>query len=439
MDAEMDAETECPGGRRFPAPVSDQWDFLLSTIWNQMVHLVAEFGGRLDEERLSRAMEDVLCAEPVLRSRFVDDGEPCWEEIPHISSPDFFSLVPADDAERALNNVLRARIDPRAGPQARLTLIRGEEDMIVLSVNHTASDACGVKEIAALLARSYRGGGATARSRGDLPDRSFAPVLSAFTAGERAIARAACGEGEAEWGIPCSPKDARSPRYATARVGPALFREIRGYCRSRGMTVNDVLLSAFFLSVSREILHEEGREYPVLVSADLRRLAPTVPTPAVANLSVAFDVRLSDDGPLSPAAHAAITHRAMGEKKRLRAPLGAAIRLEEMFAGGFSRVRALLEERRMASLSGNYPRNPFFSNAGVIPGECADFGDIAARHAYLLPPVEYPPGFSVAASTYRDTLTLASGFCADGVAAAMVERVLSGMEGCLRDIVAAPH
>ncbi|MDI9633374.1 MAG: hypothetical protein QFX32_04870 [Methanolinea sp.] len=436
----MHAEMGRAGGRRFPAPVNDQWDFLLSTIWDQMIHLVAELPGRLDEARLSRAMGDVLEAEPVLRSRFVDAEEPFWEEIPRLSPRAYFSLVRARDAGSAAGTVpSRTRIDPRTGPQARLTLVRGGEDVLVLSVNHAASDACGVKETAALLAQFYREGGGAARARGlDLPDRSFAPVLSAFTPAEREAARRACGEGTAEWGIPCTPENARSPRHATARIGPGLFLEIRKYARSRGMTVNDLLLSAFFRSVAREIPHGEGKEYPVLVSADLRRLAPTVRLLPVANLSVAFEVRLPADGTLPPAAHADLAHRAMAEKKGLRAPLGAAIRLGEMFSEGFSRVREILEERKRASLSGNYPRNPFFSNAGVIPGECADFGELSARYAYLLPPVEYPPGFSVAASTYRDTLTLASGFCGDGVRPAMVGRILSGMGECLRDLVSPP-
>ncbi|MDH7509944.1 MAG: hypothetical protein QHH04_02740 [Methanolinea sp.] len=431
----MPGETGNFHGRTFPAPVNDQWDFLLSTTWNQMIHLVITVGGRLDEGRLVRAMQSALATEPVLRSRFLDSPVPCWEEIPSLSTAAFFSMVHEDDPEITLRHVLLQRIDPRIGPQARLTLIRGGEDIIVLSVNHTASDACGVRETAARIARSYR------ESRGmnapfwpcTLPgDRSYAPIFSAFSPGDREKARRACGDSSAEWGIPCIPGQCRSPCYTWRKIGPDLFRRVRSLSRSEGMTINDLLLSAFFQSVSREIPHSDKRTYPVLTSVDLRRLVPGVPIPAVANLSVAFEIRLPADRSLSPLSHARETHRAMEEKKRHRAGLGAAIRLHERFERGLSSVRGSLEDLAGASRTQGYPKNPFFSNTGIIPPDCTDFGDARAVSAFLVPPVDYPPGFSVAASTFGETLTLTSGFCSDSVPAAVVERVLQGMEEALR-------
>lgn len=425
-------------GKTFPAPVNDQWDFLLSTIWNQMIHLVITVGGTLDEERLASAMQSALATEPVLRSRFVDSPVPCWEELPSLSTAAFFSLLRADDPKAALRHVLLQRIDPRSGPQARLTLIRGGEDTLVLSVNHTASDACGVREIAARIARSYR------ESLGEntllwpciLPgDRSYAPIFSAYSPAERERARRACGDSSAEWGIPCIPGQCRSPCHTWRRIDPGLFLRVRSLSRLEGLTINDLLLSVFFQSVSREIPHTDGRAYPVLTSVDLRRLVPGVPTPAVANLSVAFEVRLPADRSLSPLFHARETHRAMEERKRHHAGLGAAIHLQERFEGGFSRVRESLEDLAKASRTDSYPKNPFFSNTGIIPFECMDFGDAKASSAFLVPPVDYPPGFSVAASTFGETLTLASGFCSNSVPASVVERLLRRMEDLLRTMV----
>jgi len=60
---------QTPGPRqqfRFPAPVNAQWNYLLSTIWNQTMHLVVILDGRLDEGRLRDSAERVLEAEPLL-------------------------------------------------------------------------------------------------------------------------------------------------------------------------------------------------------------------------------------------------------------------------------------------------------------------------------------------------------------------------------------
>ncbi|HOS82347.1 MAG TPA: hypothetical protein PK445_06435 [Methanolinea sp.] len=425
-------------GETFPAPVNDQWDFLLSTIWDQMIHLVITLGGSLDEERLACAMRSVLATEPVLRSRFLDSRVPCWEELPALSTAAFFSLLRADDPEVTLRHVLLQRIDPRSGPQARLTLIRGRKDTLVLSVNHTASDACGVRDTAARIARFYR----ECRGKSTLicpcippGERSYAPIFSFFSPADREKARRACGDSSAEWGIPCIPGQCQSPCHTWKRITPDLFRRVRSLSRLEGLTINDLLLSAFFQSVSREIPHTDGRNYPVLTTVDLRRMVPGVPAPAVANLSVAFEVRLPADRSLSPLFHARETHRAMEEKKGNLAGLGAAIRLQERFEGGFSRVRESLEDLARASRTEGYLKNPFFSNTGIIPPECTDFGDMKAVSAFLVPPVDYPPGFSVAASTFGETLTLASGFCRDSVPAAVVEKVLQGIEDLLRTMV----
>jgi len=433
----MPRETRDFHAKTYRAPVNDQWDFLLSTMWNQMIHLVIIVDGRLDEERLFSAMCTALATEPVLRCRFIGSPVPCWEELPAVPPGTFFSVVQADDAKKALRHALFHRVDPCSGPQARLTLIRGREDVLVLSVNHAASDACGVKGIAALIARAYRG--SAPDSAPDIPpspacDRSYAPVLSSFTQQEQEMAREACKESPAEWGVPCSPGPCRAPCYLWRRIDRGLFGRVRSFSRSERMTINDLLLSAFFQSVSMEIPHSDGRDYPVLTSLDLRRLVPGVSTPAVANLSVAFEVRLPADSTLPPYSHARETHHAMEERKRLLAGIGAAVRVQEKFEAGFSSVRQSLEDLARASESEAYPRNPFFSNTGIIPAECTDFGGMEASCAFLVPPLELSPGFSVAASTFEDTLTLASGFYRDSISPFVVRRILCNIERTLLDI-----
>ncbi len=434
----MPRETRDFHTKTYPAPVNDQWDFLLSTMWNQMIHLVIMVDGRLDEERLISAMHSTLETEPLLRCRFIDSPVPYWEELPALPPDTFFSVVNAENVNTALRHALFHRIDPCSGPQARLTLIRGREDTLVLSVNHAASDACGVKGTAALIARAYRG--SAPGTAPDLPpsfafDRSYAPVLSAFTQQEKEIAREACGESPAEWGIPCTAGTSRSPCYLWRRIDRGLFGRVRSFSRSERMTINDLLLSAFFQGVCREIPHREGMSYPVLTSIDLRRLVPGVPTPAVANLSVAFEVRLPADSNLPPYAHARETHHAMEERKRLLAGIGVAVRMQEKFECGFSSVRQSLEELARMSKSEGYPRNPFFSNTGIIPVECTDFGDMKARCAFLVPPLDLSPGFSVAASTFEETLTLVSSFYEDSIPPFVVRRILCSIERTLFDIV----
>jgi len=118
----------------------------------------------------------------------------------------------------------------------------------------------------------------------------------------------------------------------------------------------------------------------------------------------------------------------MDEKKRLRVGIGSAIRLEEMFSSGFDQVREHLLEAKHRSWIEGYPKNPFISNIGILPHSCVDFGHPQTMAAYIVPPVEYPPGFGIAASTFDSTLTLSCGFCDGPIAGRTVERVMTSME-----------
>ncbi|OPX66587.1 MAG: hypothetical protein A4E37_01926 [Methanoregulaceae archaeon PtaB.Bin056] len=417
---------------RFPAPVNDQWNYLLSTIWNQTMHLVVKLDGRLMDVRLRRAAELVMKAEPLLACRFVGGADPHWEVVPSFRPQSVFSLFGnGGNGKPALRRVLAGRIDPAAGPQAHFTLVRGETDTLIISVNHAVCDARGLSEIATLLALAYRGLGqdldfSLPPSR--MADRSFHPFLPALTIQERAAARECCGEQSAEWGMPWEPGTRGRPAYRFRTVGPPLFGEVKAYSRSFGVTVNDIMLAAFFASVGREIPHQEDRDYPVLTSIDLRRAHRGEESPAVANLSVAFEVWLPAGLTGRPRDLVNEAHRAMEEKKRLHVGMGSAIRLEEMFSSGFDFVREHLLEAKRRSRNEGYPKNPFISNIGVLPRSCADFGDARTKSAFVIPPVEYPPGFGIAASTYGDTLTLSCSFCEGPLPGLTVERVLISIE-----------
>lgn len=423
---------------RFPAPVNDQWDYLLSTIWSQMLHLVITFEENLDQERLYRAFCLVIEAEPLLASRFVESPAPFWETIPDLTRNSIFSLVHTDDMGRALNGVLTTRIEPAKGPQGRISVIRGTHDCLVLTVNHAVCDAFGVKHISRLLIQAYRGlhedpGFTLPRQLSR--DRSFYPIITCFTPQEMTAAREACGEQRAVWGIPSRHGMCRCPAYRVRTIEPHLFLKLKKYSHSRGITINDLLLSSYYSALFSEIPHTPGCQYPVLTSVDLRRTLPEYDPPPVANLSVAFEVRVPAETPLEYHLLLSNVHHVMTDKKMLNAGLGAAIRLQEDFSGGFCCVKKRLREMEKRTFDEHYPKNPFFSNTGIIPDDSADFEELSTVHAFLAPPVDYPPGFGVTASTFRNRLTLVSGFCEDSVPNTLVEGILSRMEEHLVSLV----
>jgi hypothetical protein len=102
--------------------------------------------------------------------------------------------------------------------------------------------------------------------------------------------------------------------------------------------------------------------------------------------------------------------------------LGPALAMWLGFAPGF-----WLMQRRFCAFgaeAGEGGRYANLSNFGVLAPSRLDFGAASVIDAYAVGPAQYAPGFLLVASSFRDTLTLSTGFCADAVDPATVEQVL---------------
>ena len=421
-------------GLRIPAQVNDQWNFLLSTIWDQMIHLIIRFGGRLNEPVLASAVRSACDAEPLTIMRFCEGERPFFTMAPD-SADQTYAVINATNPDAALRSLLREPLDPGNGPQARVRLIRSDKDLLCISVNHTISDAFGVKAFGSRIARLYHA------QSGDSPflplenshDRSFASVLRLFSRKEREAAMARFGGQESTWSVPVHTLSHGDPGYTVLRLSPAVLSHIKAGAALQGVTVNDVLLSAFSHALAMSVPESPDTVRPVLTSIDLRRYLSPDSFPSLANLSVAFEVPVTPDRGASFPAMVSRVHAAMTERKLGHAGIGAAERLCRDFSGGYESVKRSLSELEEETRNGRREKNPFFSNLGVIPESVLDYGEIPVAEAWMLPPVEYPPGFGLAASSCRGSLTLASGYCREALPEEEVRLILERMAAFLPD------
>jgi NRPS condensation-like uncharacterized protein len=411
--------------RHIPATANDQWNYLLKGIWDQMIHLLISFEGQCDEETLDRAVRLALDAEPLTLMKFVEGNVPQFTG----SAPDpgmpVYSVVRTPDPERTLALLLAKPVDPAKGPLARIRLIRSDHDLLCISLNHTITDAYGVKSFGSLIARLYRS--LTNQTRyiplENLHDRSFGRIFSHFSAEDRERACRQFQDREEVWSFPVSSLRKGARCYERITLDTAEFMRIRENAHNRGFTINDLLLSAFALALGESAPAPPGTCIPVLTSIDLRRYLPPDAYPSLANLSVAFEVpiRLSSSGTTISAVNAAMARRKIGY-----AGIGAAENLCRTFDAGYLAVKRQLASMERETEAGLLGKNPFFSNLGVIPEGILGFG-IPVRTAWMLPPVQYPPGFGLAASTCQGRLTLSAGFCREAIEAERVSSILSSM------------
>lgn len=421
-------------GIRIPAQVNDQWNFLLSTIWDQLIHLVIRFGDRLNEPVLASAVRSACEAEPLTIMRFCEGDRPYFEMAPDAACR-IYGVIQAADPEPALRSLLREPLDPATGPMARVRLIRSDHDLLCISVNHTISDAYGVKSFGSRIARLYhaQSGASPFLPLENSHDRSFRSVLRLFSRVEREVAAARFGGQESTWSVPVHTLSHDDRGYTVLRLSPAVLSDLKARAGLRGTTVNDVLLSAFSRALAMSVPEPPDTVRPVLTSIDLRRYLSPDSFPSLANLSVAFEVPVTAEPGVSFSAMVSRVHAAMDERKREHAGIGAAERLCRDFSGGYDRVKRDLRKLEEETWEGRREKNPFFSNLGVIPESVLDYGGIPVAEAWMLPPIEYPPGFGLAASSCRGSLTLATGYCRKALPEHEVEIILERMAASLPD------
>ena len=409
-----------------PAAVPDQWNFLLSGIWSQVAHLVLRFEGHLERERLGRAVERLVQAEPLLGSRFAEGDVPSFRPVEGLTLSDLLVTRPGGAGEPETTLGIPGP-DAAEGPMIRITHLSSGADTLVLSINHTLCDARGMKHIAALLARFYR------EPKAPIPapepgSRGFSALLARFDPAVMRAARQAAGETSRIWGVPMGR--ARSgTRLISRTLPPGVFDSVHAWCRARGFTLNDLFLAAYYDALS-PFRGESRSPLPVLSSIDLRQLAPGT-IAECANGSVAFEVWIPPCD--SPESLVETVHSVMAMHKRDRTGLGVALRQEEDFAEGYSTVRTRLRELEDSTARADEKMSPFFSNTGILSPEHLDFGGAGVRDACILPPVEYPPGFGVAVSTFSGRISLSAGFCSDALPGSRAEAILARMDAFIRE------
>jgi NRPS condensation-like uncharacterized protein len=385
-----------------------------------MLQLEMEFDGGLDADRLARAMDLLLDAQPVLGCRFVKQNlRPYWQRVGKKERKNF--VVAADEPE--YQRFKTDTIDCTVGPQAKACLLRrADGDRLLLKVSHIAADAGGTKEVGADLAALY------SRLEED-PDYIPAPNLKGDRGGIQVFLQVPPYKYplifsdfiKGMWMNPAPaptltlplPEGCASKRplqYILRHLSVERTTRLSAYGRSRQATLNDMVVAAAFRSLVAATNWDGRASLSYQMTFDYRRwYLPTERAGGICNLS-AFEFptpgrELGRDFDDTLSRVAACTRR---RKKRMpglaitcNAPLLFALPYDGMLA-----FFGLLTGRQIAQH--NYPNT--FTNMGPLKKEDLTFGNKAPRKAWLLTPPIYPPLFGFGMSGYAGSLTLSSGF-----------------------------
>jgi len=384
-----------------------------------IIQLEMEFSEQLNADRLARAVELALDAEPILGCRFVPHWrKPYWERM----NSDNSNVFPETKTEDAFESFKVASLDAYTGPQFRVCLWNyANGARLLLKVSHYVADATGVKDVARIISSIYsrlsqdpsyhpepniHGSRSAWQVLKYIPKRRYAALYFRFLRNDAQINRAP----ERTLTLPFPEGQTESLSFLQRFLPNDFVSHIVEYGRRHKATINDLLLAAFFRALVSTAGWEGHEHLRVTSTIDLRRYIPIRQASAVANLSVWADgwpnlgTDLGQDFSSTLGKITSMTQRYKQNFGGIDTLMGVLVGLgPSPYNWAMNWVKRSYQKRRE---KGKWAHA--FTNTGPIDPSAVTFRSKPVM-ARLLPPPSYPPLFALGISGYEGTLTLSTG------------------------------
>jgi len=392
----------------FKVTTQDAYNYAASKMFaDQQLCMGIKFRGMLDENVLAKAVRLTLDLEPVLGCRFVENGgDPFWERRGDLDQISACSLVETESPEQKIGAFVNKAFHADVDPLVALRIFRQKKaDAVCIKINHSICDAGGLKEYVMLLSDLYSMLCVCVRTsiHPNLGRRDQSQIFEQ-TKDPKTIAMK--GFPTPTWSFPQKPGNQRL--HAFHIIPRSQFEKVKQYTQTKKVTVNDVLLTAFFRTFFVLNNTPEGKPMIHQVSIDLRRYLLNHKAEAICNLSGALYIALERknaetfEGTLA---------RVMASMEKLKANypgLESAAGLDYLFSQGYAGMEKYLIQS--AEMGKKYNVTfPLLSNFGVLEGYC--FGELQMTGGFITSPIMYQPGFMLGATTFNDEMTMSIGYC----------------------------
>ncbi len=419
-------------------------------IANFQIQVVLSLNGRLDYNKLVRAVRLSIDAEPVLGCRFVKSDPPYWKRFEDIDNMEkFCSIEEVDNPEEGIQSFLQSPMDMDRDPMLFVRVVRSENhDTLCLKINHVCSDAAGLKDYIRLLSDIY--------SRIDREDADFIPITpSNRDRKDLAELKTALGYDNLQttwgihqqipyptWNFPWKNGRTGASDFSICRIPSGHLGIMSRYSKARGATINDLILTAVFRAMFKISNPLYGIPMDIPVTIDLRRYLSGHKADAIRNLSGGLVIRI-DRRPYEPFKRTLSRVMTFTNDIRKKHPSMLNILWQE-YIENFSFRQLCTYYKCSAQVVEFASQSPFYiidkcspalSNCGFISNSLIKFGDNTVIDAYIIPPVVRAPGILLVASTYNDIMTLSVGYYKSSVRKSVMDNLLNKIkeelaEGC---------
>lgn len=417
---------------RFPLVASDKISICLNHLEEMVIHLEMEFDRSPDAQRLARAFDLLLDAEPILGCRLVKGKwKFYWERLPANERPAFIQAnTPAE-----YDAFLTDRHRPECGPQVKGCLWSdGKTHRLLLKIAHEVTDAGGCKEIAAKLGKIYRRLASEPQyypnpnllPRGarqvlrNLPWINFPRIYLNCLKMSRQIIKT---KG---FGLPIKGTFGGRPVYRRRHIPSEHVARWSEYGRQRKATLNDLMLAAYLRALAQTGGWDGATCLQAAMTIDLRRYILGGRAGAISNLSIIETVYAGgDQGHDFPDTLRTISAE-MERRKANFIGLGNYIGHLPMWRLLPVSWDSALIKRFFASLVHRSGLYNSLTNMGPILPEQVTFDEPASDARLIVPPA-FPPLLIVGLSGYTGSLTLTAGSYQPAATPEFLDSLFDGM------------
>ena len=391
----------------FNAEVFDQIQLLfdITGFNDHQLHCVLKFDSPLDAEILKKAVISSIRACPILGTRYIDGDRPHWVGIDPVSLSEAFVIV---RTAKEFEEIAVGCVDEAKGPQIKVCILDAIPFAIALTMNHMVCDAASFKEYIYFLCTIYSKmvSDPAYKPTSMVGDRSIRGVLKGIGTGVKLkslLSQSGDNNRSGSYRFPLSEGEKVQPFILTRKIARERTTALRNYCGTKGATLNDVLLTAYYRCLFRRIELSPGADLQIPVMVDMRRyLGKAERFNALTNLSSTVITRIEyypEEG------FEDVLRRVkavMDEKKSGNIGINAFIKLDLAYR--------LLGNKKANGLLRRNLKNPLIcmTNVGILDSTRISFGGLNPIDAYLCGSIKYKPHFQLAMSSYAGEVTLSS-------------------------------
>ena len=387
----------------YKAQIFDRLQYLFDTTGynDHQVHCVISFENKIDAVMMEKAVQLLVEAIPMLSRVYRNaGGRSYWEDAGRINRGELFTIVTRkEDFDRFTSS----KTNEASGPQIRVCLLQSDEDALSVIINHMVSDAAGFKQCIYLLADIYSNLVKNPEYRPEYiidGDRGFKSIVDKISLpAKMKLLFFGSKDNNQKTGcqFPFSSDSESVPAIIVHELPQERYYEIRDFCRKNCVTVNDVLLAAYFRAVSG-MLGMNGKKLDISFMIDMRRYLEDKSFHSLTNLSSTSTVGIA----VFPHENFNQTlfrvGSEMNRKKSNDLGMNTFLKLDTLFKLTHAFGYRILER------SLNNPKIGM-TNIGVLDSSRLAFGNSTVSNAFMCGSIKYRPHFQMSVSSFNDKMT----------------------------------